>query len=230
MSGSGTWALVPLRQLAGGKERLAGVLPAAARCALVEAMAEDLVRALLELPLPSTQIVLVSEDPEVAGFALRLGVALFRPSPAVCDPLNAALAEAASRAAGSGAEAVLMIHADLPRASGPALRRLLAAHAASPSIPHATLVSDREGTGTNCLLLSPPLAIPLLFGPGSRARHVQACAEAGLPCRELTEPALAFDIDVPADLALLVHPGETQDNAPGERSQAWIHSYRRQAG
>ena len=154
MSGSGTWALVPLRQLAGGKERLAGVLPAAARCALVEAMAEDLVRALLELPLPSTQIVLVSEDPEVAGFALRLGVALFRPSPAVCDPLNAALAEAASRAAGSGAEAVLMIHADLPRASGPALRRLLAAHAASPSIAHATLVSDREGTGTNCLLLS----------------------------------------------------------------------------
>ena len=72
MSGSGTWALVPLRQLAGGKERLAGVLPAAARCALVEAMAEDLVRALLELPLPSTQIVLVSEDPEVAAFALRL--------------------------------------------------------------------------------------------------------------------------------------------------------------
>jgi hypothetical protein len=27
-----------------------------------------------------------------------------------------------------------------------------------------------------------------------------------------------------------VHPGETQHNAPGERSQAWIHSYRRQAG
>lgn len=230
MSGSSTWALVPLRQLACGKERLAGVLTPAARRALVEAMAEDLVRALLELPLPSTQIVLVSEDPEVATLALRLGVALFRPSPAACDPLNAALAEAATRAAASGAGAVLMIHADLPRASAPALRRLLAAHAASPSIPHATLVSDREGTGTNCLLLSPPLPIPLLFGPGSRARHRQACAEAGLSCLELAEPALAFDIDVPADLALLVRPGETQDNALGERSQAWIHSFGRQAG
>ena len=226
MTHARTWALVPLRQLAGGKERLAAVLDPAARRALVEAMAEDVVEALLAVPLPPAQVLLVSEDPEVGALAERLGVGLFRPAPVADDPLNAALVAASRSALASGADSVLLIHADLPAASATALRGLLAAHLGDASAAaRATLVSDGAGTGTNCLLLSPPLAMPLRFGSDSRALHCGAAAATGVDYRELTCPGLGFDVDLPADLDLLVRPAETQDNATGARTLVWIQEH-----
>ena len=223
MNTAGTWALVPVRQLSGGKERLTGVLDAAARRALVEAMASDVIAALLEVPFPPSQVLLVSEDEEVAALAGRLGVRVFRPPSVDEDPLNAALLAAARAAEGCGATAVLLIHADLPAVTGEALRALLSAHAhGKDGQPRATLVSDSAGTGTNCLFLSPPLAMGLRFGPGSRALHRAAAAAVDADYREFMHPALGFDIDVPEDLARLVRPGETQDNAVGARTRAWV--------
>ena len=220
------WALVPLRQLSGGKERLAGVLDPDARRALVEAMAIDVVMALRDIPVRADRILLVSEDPEVAAFARRLGVGFFHPPLAEQDPLNAALLAASRHVEGAGAETVLMIHADLPAASAEALRELLAAHQRPADVhPRAILVADAAGTGTNCLLLSPPCAMTLRFGAGSRALHRSAAAAAGLDYREFIHPALAFDIDFPADLDRLVRPAETQDNAVGAHTRAWVRDF-----
>ena len=224
MSAGATWALVPLRQLSGGKERLGVSLDAGQRRALVEAMATDVVTALLAVPILPARVLLVSEDAEVAAFAAGLGVGVFQPPAAEEDPLNAALRAAAEAAMGAGAATVLMIHADLPAVSAEALRALLAAHARQGDLtaPRATLVSDAAGTGTNCLLLSPPSAMALRFGPGSRALHRAAAAAAGADYAEFMHPAIGFDVDFPADLDRLVRPGETQDNAPGARTRAWV--------
>jgi 2-phospho-L-lactate guanylyltransferase (CobY/MobA/RfbA family) len=62
----------------------------------------------------------------------------------------------------------------------------------------------------------------LRFGPGSRALHRAAAAAAGADYAEFMHPAIGFDVDYPADLDRLVHPGETQDNAPGVRTRAWV--------
>lgn len=216
-------ALVPLRQFSGGKERLAGVLGPDARRALVEAMAADVVTALCEVLAPPESILLVSEDPEVAAFARRLGVGCFRPPVAGEDPLNAALRAACRFVEAAGAGTVLMIHADLPAANADALQEVLAAHAQpADQHPTATLVADAAGTGTNCLLLSPPGAMALRFGAGSRALHRSAAAAAGADYREFIHPALAFDVDFPEDLDRLVRPGETQDNAVGAHTRAWL--------
>lgn len=223
MNEAATWALVPLRQLSGGKERLSSRLDPRQRRALVEAMAADVVTALLEVPVRPDRVLLVSEDAEVAAFARRLGVGLLKPPAAGEDPLNAALFAAAGAATAAGAETVLMIHADLPAVHAEALRALLAVHARGGGPrPRATLVSDGAGTGTNCLLLSPPRAMALHFGPGSRSLHREAAADAGVDYREFMHPALGFDIDFPADVDRLVHPRETQDNAVGAYTRAWV--------
>lgn len=223
MSAGATWALVPLRQLSGGKERLGTSLDAAQRRALVEAMATDVVMALLAVPILPERVLLVSEDPEVAAFAAGLGAGVLHPPAAQEDPLNAALRAAAEAAMAAGADTVLMIHADLPAVNAGALRALLLAHdRGATSAVRATLVSDAAGTGTNCLLLSPPSAVALRFGPDSRALHRAAAAAAGADYAEFTHPAIGFDVDFPADLDRLVRPGETQDNAHGACTRAWV--------
>ena len=223
MNTAGTWALVPVRQLAGGKERLAGRLDPDARRALVEAMAADMVAALLAIPLPGHRVLLVSDDDEVAALAARLRAGVFVPPPASTDPLNAALTAAAEHAQTAGADTVLLVHADLPAVDPRALRGLFEAHHRGHAThPRATLVSDAAGTGTNCLLLSPPRAMALRFGVDSCTLHREAAAAAGLDYAEFMHPSLGFDVAVPEDLDRLVRPGETQDNAVGAHTRAWI--------
>jgi 2-phospho-L-lactate guanylyltransferase len=50
-----------------------------------------------------------------------------------------------------------------------------------------------------------PVDAPFAFayGPDSFARHVASARAAGLTVRIVTDPSLAFDIDVPEDLAHL---------------------------
>lgn len=221
MTTAPTWALVPLRQLAGGKERLATVLDPTARRALVEAMAADVVAALLAVPLPARQVLLVSADAQVEALAASLGVAVLACGEQGADPLNAALAEAVRHVRAQGARRVLILHADLPFASAASLRSLLGS-AGTPAVAGATLVPDAAGRGSNCLLLSPPDAIALAFGVDSRSRHRANALAAGVDFREFADENLGFDVDFPEDLARLVDAGQNPDNAAGERTRAWI--------
>jgi 2-phospho-L-lactate/phosphoenolpyruvate guanylyltransferase len=52
-------------------------------------------------------------------------------------------------------------------------------------------------------VLSPPGAIRPAFGEGSRARHVDAAREAGVPYAVEEIPSLGLDLDTPADLVAL---------------------------
>lgn len=218
MIARGLWVLVPLKQLRRGKERLAAVLTGPERRALVAAMARDVLAALRAVPVAPARIVLVSDDEEVAGLAAEHGVAVFRPAPAAADPLNAALTEALEHVRAHGAEHALVMHADLPLADACGLRNLLEAHAASLAArgaPLATLVTDRAGEGTNCLLSTPPGALACRFGAGSRRLHHEAARAAGLRCEEFEGDGLGRDIDQPEDLAELVALCQSAENVVG---------------
>ena len=69
--------------------------------------------------------------------------------------------------------------------------------------PYVAIVPDRHGEGTNALVLTPPTAIRPAFGEGSRARHVAAAREAGIPFAVEELASLALDLDTPADLVAL---------------------------
>lgn len=125
--------------------------------------------------------------------------------------LNAGLNWAASAARDWGAEAVLVVPADLPNLSAEALHALVLAGETPRSI---AIAPDRHRSGTNALLLHPPLAVPFLFGVDSFAAHCEAARARDLRLSVVDHPALALDLDTPDDLALL--GGDTLLPAPIE--------------
>jgi len=229
----GLWALVPLKNLRRGKERLAPALGVAERRDLIDAMARDVIEALRSLPLEPGRIVLVSDDEEVAVLAAQYGVGIYRPSRVATDPLNAALAEALEHVREQGAVHALVMHADLPLASAAELRRMLAMHAhalACGGAPLLTLVTDRAGEGTNCLLGTPPGVIACRFGADSRSRHHQAARAAGVPCNEFAGDGLGRDIDQPGDLAELVALCQSAENVSGAHTVKLLRGRSRAGG
>jgi 2-phospho-L-lactate guanylyltransferase len=111
---------------------------------------------------------------------------------------NAALAGIA-RAEAAGASRVVLLPGDCPLLDPRELDRLLTGVPAR----YVAVVPDRHGSGTNALLLSPPDAIRPAFGEGSRARHVAAARETGIPYAVEELYSLALDLDTPADLIAL---------------------------
>ena len=195
---SRTWALVPIRGLESAKTRLGGDLDAEERRDLVTELLHRTLRAAGRATHIAGTIV-VTTDPEAARIARdHRAVGLVERAPG----LNAAISAARSVAIARGATAVLILPADLPAVSSEALDALVdaaeAGRASGSGI--AALVTDQHGSGTNALLLSPPLVIDPAFGVASRDLHRLAAEAAGATFLELDGP-LALDVDTPEDLA-----------------------------
>src|SRR5262249_37844003 len=120
------------------------------------------------------------------------------PDPADEGHVEAALAGIAW-AESEGADCVVLLPGDCPLLDPRELDRVLTALPA----PYVAIVPDRHGEGTNALVLSPPSAIRPAFGEGSRARHVDAAREAGIPFAVEELASLGLDLDTPADLVAL---------------------------
>lgn len=188
-------AIVPVKVLAQAKSRLSNILSAQERRALVQAMLDDVLTALLATRGVG-HIVVISADPAVLAQAAARGADALLDRQA---DLNAALTQAAEYCAARGAQAVLALPADLPLATPGALERLLAAAGAPP---YAVIAPSRDG-GTNALLVHPPLALPYRFGVGSMARHSAAARDNAVALRLVYDDRLSLDVDQPDDLLLL---------------------------
>jgi len=204
-----TWALVPIRGLESAKSRLGEGLDAEERLVLVTELLRRTLVATRDAPSIAGTIV-VTMDPAAAAMAKdHRAIGLVERAPG----LDGAIRAARSLAVARRATAVLVLPADLPGVTADALEALLAAArevaatpagaatGASVAAPLVALVPDRHGTGTNALLLAPPMAIEPAFGEGSRGRHAEAARAAGARYLEVGGP-LTFDIDTPSDLLL----------------------------
>jgi len=110
--------------------------------------------------------------------------------------INQAARLAADWATMVGADALLLLHADIPTLVQGEFDQLIAAGERGPVV----VARSRDG-GTNALLVSPPDAIDFRFGPSSAERHRAAAQERGLEAVTLTLPFLSQDVDRPQDLA-----------------------------
>ena len=188
-------AIIPVKRLRLAKGRLAGLLTEVERRALVLAMFEDVLAALRGARAVD-RVGVISSEAAVLARAAALGVdALVDRS----GDLNAALAQAAGHYAARGAQAALVLHADVPLVTGAEIDAFAAALGGGRGV---VLAGARDG-GTNALLARPPLALPFLFGAGSLSRHLAAARELGLPARLFRGRGLALDVDRPDDLLLL---------------------------
>lgn len=189
-------AIIPVKRFAAAKRRLAGDIDDERREALVAAMLEDVLEAIGEARAVERTIV-VSDEPRAAEAAKGVGAEVV-PDPGEGGHSGAALA-GIDRAEVDGASCVVLLPGDCPLLEPRELDRLLT------GVPghYVAVVPDRHGTGTNALVLSPPSAIRPAFGEGSRARHVAAAGEAGVPHAVEELASLALDLDTPADVVAL---------------------------
>ena len=203
------WAVLPVKGLDGAKQRLGAVLTPRQRRDLSRAMVEDVLEALSAVRTLDG-IAVVSRDPAVAAMAERYGarVVFERRS----RGQTAAVTAAAGILAAEGADGVLAVPGDVPLAGAAEIERVIAAHTAAPfSVPSMTIVPARDARGSNCVVCSPPDAVPFQFGEDSFRRHLDVAQARGVPSRTLRLPGLGLDIDTPADLAVLLdRPGRAR--------------------
>jgi 2-phospho-L-lactate guanylyltransferase len=195
-----SYAIVPVKTLGEAKSRLTSALSDAMRRRLVLTMLEDVLDALSSAS-GVDRILVVTPDPDIGDLARREGAVVLREQRS--GGLNAALSLGVAHALREGATRTLFIPADLPFASAEEISEIMAeSHRSGPF--SATIVADREGEGTNALLLTPPDALAPNFGPGSFERHCDQARTRAIMPRVLRLQGLGLDIDEPADLAHLI--------------------------
>lgn len=200
---AGVWAVIPVKPLRGALRRLTPALEAPARRALQVAMLTDVLDACAGTG-GLDGVMVVTSDPEAREMAGRIADAAVVPDHDPPRGMNAAVVRGLEAVAAAGAAGALVLTADLPLARPADLAAILAAPAPPRS---ALLVPSWDGTGTNAMLLRPPGALRPRLGVDSLARHRAGAARRGLPSILLEVPALALDIDTPADLAALAARG-----------------------
>lgn len=185
-------ALIPVKSLSTAKSRLAPYLCQGQRETLVLDMLHHVLRVLLDSEV-FERVSVVSADERVLKKAQLWGAtSLFEEK----HGHNHALHAAALRDQNDGTTALLTISADLPLLASTDIRDLVE----QSTRYEVVLASSREGTGTNALLVRPPLAIPYLFGPDSLQRYTEAARQMGLSATIYHTTGLATDIDTIDDL------------------------------
>ncbi|HUQ52913.1 MAG TPA: 2-phospho-L-lactate guanylyltransferase [Gammaproteobacteria bacterium] len=194
-------ALIPVRSIAGAKQRLAGCLDDARREELALAMLEDMLAA-LSAATRVDRIVVVSSDADLLRHARRCGAEALDEGPS--RGLNGAVAFAAAELEAQGVTRLLVIPGDVPLLDPFEIDALFEIDAARYPV---VAVPSSSATGTNALVTSPPTAITFRFEGASLDAYRRECRDRKLEMLILCLEGFAIDIDTPADLAALPSRG-----------------------
>ncbi|HEX7911655.1 MAG TPA: 2-phospho-L-lactate guanylyltransferase [Paraburkholderia sp.] len=213
------WAVVPVKDFAVAKSRLAAALSPPARAGLAQAMSEDVLCALQSAKV-AQHVCVLSDSPAVQQLAARNGATwLDERSVAAAPGLNAAIAGAARVAAARGATALLVVHADLPLLTARALTHVVDTWTRLRGTGRVVLARSRDG-GTNICLAEQPDAFTYHYGVGSHARHVDECFLRHRVVANVEMPATALDVDTVDDLEML--KDAAQANACSSHTAAFL--------
>jgi 2-phospho-L-lactate/phosphoenolpyruvate guanylyltransferase len=180
-------AIVPLKQGASQKSRLAQSLDPGQRAALTQALFARVIGALTESNAVSQVIVLSPSDPERpdATWVRDQGRGLN-------EELMALRALYADRN-------VLIVHADLPFVDAADIDDLLSA----AEVAGIGIAPDKFELGTNALAIRSDSSIGLMFGEQSFVKHRAAAPGAAI----VKSRGLSHDIDTPDDLRAALDSG-----------------------
>ena len=191
---SGIWAVIPVKELEGAKQRLSAFLSPEERQVLAVTMMEEVLAALAGTTRLAG-VALVTLEARAAAIARREGWRVIEQG---ARDGHTGSVEAGRRVlAAGGAAGILTLPIDIPAATPAEIDAALAAHAA----PGFTIVPAHDEQGSNTVIVSPPLAVALRFGDNSYFPHLDAARAAGLAPAIVRQPGIAMDIDHPADLA-----------------------------
>lgn len=195
---TGVFAVVPVKELNGSKQRLSSALSPEERRALATIMLEDVLDALSAVR-ELAGLIVVTVDSVAASLAARHGARVV--TEGARDGHTGAVTAAARLLAREGRATMMTLPGDIPRATSAEIAATLAAHRAAPAF---TIVPAHDHLGSNAIVCSPPDAVPLRFGDDSFYPHLAAARERGIDPLVVRRPGIGMDIDNPADLAALL--------------------------
>jgi 2-phospho-L-lactate guanylyltransferase len=189
------WAVVPVKEIEGAKQRLAEFLSPDQRRTLAATMLRDVLRALVQVK-ELAGIAVVTLDPHASELAVKLGARII--TEGARDGHTGAVTAGGRVLLAEGREGMLTVPGDIPRIAPSEVRAVLAAHRPGPSF---TIAPAHDELGSNAVLLSPPNSVPLRFGEDSYFPHLDAARRAGIEPSIVVVPGIGMDIDHPVDLA-----------------------------
>lgn len=200
-------AIIPIKNLASGKTRLASELSPERRANLVLGMLSRVISAIQGSSIG--QLWVVGGDDRVRSLTIDMDGLWFEE---MGQDLNDTLGKAFDQAFERGLSP-LYIPGDLPFLKSADLHSLVTATRRQNNI---TIAPARRDGGTNGLLV--PLGIPFHphLGERSFTRHLALAAELGVSVAMCYSPGLGFDLDIPEDLVTYQHiePGLLDRLAP----------------
>jgi 2-phospho-L-lactate guanylyltransferase len=201
--------LVPIKNTAAAKQRLASILDQPSRTKLAQAMLHDVLSAAREWAGANGKdrpaVGIVTSD----AFAMRVASEYqFEVIPDPENPGETGAIEMATRiCVERGEDSTLVIPADIPLIQPRELEEIFKRAPVEGSV----LAPAADGRGTNAAFRRPADLFPLRFGNDSFKPHHAAAKATGKPCVVLNLPGIAVDVDNPDDLRRLISlPGETR--------------------
>jgi 2-phospho-L-lactate/phosphoenolpyruvate guanylyltransferase len=196
--------LVPVKNLAHAKQRLAAVLDQTARTELAKTMLLDVLGTLADWNR-CPEVAVVTSDPFAFKLARQFQFQII-PDDAnrsETDAIEMATAHCQAR----GVDSTLVIPGDIPLIQVSELEKILDAAPEQGSV----LVPATDGRGTNAAWRRPAGLFPLRFGNDSFKPHLASARATGKPCIVISLGGIALDVDSPSDLQRLIESsGETR--------------------
>lgn len=187
-------AVVPVKELAGAKQRLSGMFPPEFRRGLVATMLEDVLDALSQ-SARLAGVLVVTVDPVLEELARRFGARVL--AEGAREGHTSAVTAGIRSLKPEGVAGMLTIPGDVPGVTAAEIDELLGAHEAAPAF---TIVPAHDRRGSNAILASPPDLVPLAFGNDSFLPHLAAARQRGIEPTVIRFDGIGLDIDNPEDL------------------------------
>lgn len=186
------WALIAIKNLSCGKERLAGVLSPVGRECLIRTMLDKVLYSLnASRSVQNIAIVTPGQLPVAANISQL---------PDIGGGLNASVAHAVRTLEAAGADELLVLHGDLPLITPEEIDEIVALGRRTS----IALAPDRGRQGTNAIYLRAGTGFEFHFGTHSFERHQTEAMWRGLIPAVVDLPGIAFDVDEPSDLGQLL--------------------------
>lgn len=224
------WLLIPVKAFDAGKSRLRAALADDARRALNEYFLCRMLATANRFP-GAARTAVISDCERVLRAAAGWGV---RTIPQRSGPgLNRAAREGVDHLSRLGAARIILIACDVPTVRPDDLRELADL---APRERSVLICPDKQGHGTNALVLAEAPRMDFHFGEASFSAHCRAATRAGLVPRPHHNPRIALDIDTPEDFAFWVcttreHAGSDNDEGAQDAGAApWLDVRGRNGG
>jgi 2-phospho-L-lactate guanylyltransferase len=206
-NGKDIWAVIPVKETAGAKQRLSASVPEDLREELVLTMLEDVVAAVAAVR-ELAGFALITLDPKATEIARRYGARIL--TDGARNGHTGAVRATARLLAAEGVGGMMQLPGDIPAITSAELTQVATMHREAPAF---TIVPSHDEFGSNTVVVSPPNAVPLTFGDDSYFPHLRTAREYGIDPQTIRLPGIGRDIDNGEDLAVfaaMCSPTRTQ--------------------